>query len=220
MRRERRTRSRIAEQMRVLGPLAAAWSCGAAALLALLGNGPSSDARLLLDPAAVAGLPWYTGLISNLGVILWAVATVSAMSAARIARLGNRHGAAAYLTQGGGLSVLLLFDDLFQLHSAVLPELIGTPKSFVLLVYLTALAGWMLTNVEQVRRTRWMLLAASALALAVSIVIDQFAPGQTWSLIAEDSAKFLGIIAWALYFHLTGTDIAGSVVGSLRDDES
>lgn len=214
---ERRTRSRIVEQLRIVGPLAVVWSLGVIVLLTLLGRGPAEDAKLLLDPAAVAGLPWYTGLISNLGVLMWTLATVSAIHAAHVARLGARRRAAAFLSQAAGLSLLLTLDDLLLLHSNVIPQVSGMPKSFVLLVYLTAIGGWITSNIAEVRRTRWLLLAASSVAFFASIVVDQLLPGHVWSLLVEDSAKFLGIIAWATYFHLTSRDISHSVVRQLVD---
>ena len=58
------------------------------------------------------------------------------------------------------------------------------------------------------------MLAAGFFMLACSVVIDQLPLGfeAETSLIFEDGAKFLGILAWALYFVLTSIDIMRSVL--------
>jgi hypothetical protein len=210
---DRRTLRRT-KQLRVIVPLVVVWLCAGLGLALVLRTGGIDDAQLLLDPAAIAGLPWYTGLISNLGVLGWTVAAVAAAAGARVCALGDRPSAARFLRQAALLGGLLTIDDLFLLHSSVFPQAFGTSKRVIFIGYLALAGMWVLGNITEIRRTRWGLLAAAGSALAVSVGIDQFAGTQDWALVAEDTAKFLAIAAWATYFTLTARDIAESILRS------
>jgi len=205
---------RRTKQLRVVVPLLVVWLCAGLGLALVLRTGGIDDAQLLLDPAALAGLPWYTGLISNVGVLGWTVAAVAAAAGARVCALGDRPAAARFLRQAALLGGLLTIDDLFLLHSSVFPEAFGVSKRVILIGYLALAGMWVLGNTAEIRRTRWGLLAAAGCALVVSVGIDQFARTQDWALVAEDTAKFLGIAAWATYFTLTSRDIAESILRS------
>ena len=115
---------------------------------------------------------------------------------------------------------LLTLDDLLQLHASVFPKVFGLPKGAVLFVYGLGVAIWALTHAVEIVRTRWGLLFAAGVGMSLSIAVDQLSTGQDWALLAEDGAKFLGILAWAAYFTLTARDIALSVVLELRTEES
>ena len=56
---DRRTLRRT-KQLRVVVPLVVVWLCAGLGLALVLRTGGIDDAQLLLDPAAIAGLPWYT----------------------------------------------------------------------------------------------------------------------------------------------------------------
>lgn len=211
-----RRKLRRSNQLRVVLPLTFVWAVGALVLWSTLRIGSIDDAQLLLDPTSVAGLPWYTGLISNLGVLAWTVAAVSAAAAARIAELGDRRSAARFLRQAAMLGGVLMLDDLFLLHSSVFPQALGVSKRVILLGYAVLTIAWAIANVVEIRRTRWGLLAAAGFAVAISLGVDQIAPVSDTALVAEDSAKFLGVVAWATYFALTARDIAESVVRQRR----
>ncbi|NNK91405.1 MAG: hypothetical protein HKO87_03155 [Acidimicrobiia bacterium] len=205
------------DQVSVLVPLLLVWGGGVIVLWAILGASASDDAQLLLDPAAAAGMPWFTGLISNIGVLAWTLGAVAAAAAAHIAHLGQRPGAARFLRHAAAVGGLLTFDDLFQLHASVFPKVFGLPKGAVLFIYGVGVAIWALTHAEEIVRTRWGLLFAAGVAMSLSVAVDQLSTGQDWALLAEDGAKFLGILAWAAYFTLTARDIALSVVLEFRD---
>ena len=217
---DRRHRVVPADQVSVLIPLLLVWGGGVIVLWAILGASASDDAQLLLDPAAAAGMPWFTGLISNLGILAWTLGAVAAAAAAHIAHLGHRDSAARFLRHAAVVGALLTLDDLFQLHSSVFPKVFGLPKGAVLFVYGVGVAIWALTHAVEIVRTRWGLLFAAGVGMSLSIAVDQLSTGQDWALLAEDGAKFLGILAWAAYFTLTARDIALSVVLELRTEES
>ncbi len=210
---DRRTNSRVANGLRPLLPLVAVWLSGAIVLWALIRQEGIPYADLVLDPAQYGRRPWYTGLVSNLGVLGWTTATVASAMGAAAAHRGGRPGAAQYLRAGASLSGLLLLDDLFQLH-IVVPRALGQPKMVFYACYAVLAAWWAVGETKELLRTRWPLLGAAVAALATSVAVDVLADGGEGALVVEDSAKFLGILAWALYFWLTTADIVGSLAAS------
>ena len=201
-------------------PLAAIWSLGLILLVGLALQRQIPYDELLLDPNNLAGVPWYTGLVSNLGILGWTTATATGFFGAWIAHYGNRPAAASMLVKGATLSAILLFDDLLQLHVIVKP-LIGLPKVAVYGFYLAVALRWVATQHRELRRTRLELLVAAGGAFALSIGLDQVEALTPWlssgqRLLIEDAAKFLGVLAWAQYFVLTSGAIVTSIVTELR----
>ena len=211
------TRFERRAELSAVRPLAIVWAAGLVVLVTTLGTTDFDDKDVLLDPAHLAGLPWYTGLISNLGVLGWTLAAVAAAGAAHIAHLGGRPRAGHFLKQAAALGTLLALDDLLLLHSSVFPKLFGVSKTMILAVYGLLGLAWAISNRREIIRTRWGLLGAAGVAMGGSIVIDQLFASASWSLVAEDGAKFMGVLAWATYFSLTARDIASSVVRELRE---
>lgn len=199
---------------RAVAPLVIVWAAGLAVLAAAIGQDVVEHEELLLDPVTVGGLPWYTGLVSQLGVVCWAIAATVAGCGGFVASLVARRGAARFLISGGALGVLLLLDDLFQLHAVLLPRWLGIPKQAIVAGYGVAAAAWIIANRAELLRTRLHLLAASALAFGTSVGADVVGTGHGTWLVVEDGGKLLGVLAWAGYFIATSADIVRSAVGS------
>lgn len=208
---ERRSGPSWRSGFRPLVPLTVLWLLGSAFLVTMVRQNGIPYADLLLDPAQFDRRPWYTGLISNLGVLGWAVAAVAAGGGGWLAGIGGRDQAGQLLRGGSLLSGLLLLDDLFQFH-IIVPKTLGAPKMAFYGLYAGLGTAWAYSNRSEFSRTRWHLLVAALLALGGSAFIDFAGDGRSTSLLAEDSAKFLGILAWALYFVLTVGDISRSIV--------
>lgn len=205
---ERRRGFAVEKQVRSLVPLVAVWAVGAVVFWWLISRNHIADEELLLDASYLAGRPWYSGLISSLGVLAWTFATVVAGAGAFIAHVGRRESATRFLVQASVLSAILTLDDLFQLHTSVFTRAFDVTKSVVVLSYLALTILWAIRNVHEIRRTRWLLLVVAGASFAASVFFDRSGTG----LLAEDAPKFFGVLAWALYFALTAGDIARSVV--------
>jgi len=172
------------------------------AALALLARGRDiSLDTLTRDPAAVGDLPFYTGALSSLGAMLWAAAAAICLFGARMAARGGasrRDG--EFLRSAGLLSVLLGLDDLYLLHEQFGPGVLGLPDDALLLLYALLLAAVLLIYRVEILRGEWLLLggglALFAASLAIDLIVDE-APGV---LFLEDTAKFLGIVVWLVYF--------------------
>lgn len=207
---DRRIGRRLDRQVGLLVPLFAVWLGGSLLLVLIARQNSEVASELLLDPSYSAGYHWYTGLVSDLGVMGWTIGGTAATFGWWLARRGGRPGAARLFGGGALLTAYLVADDLLQLHAGVIQELIPLSKHTVELLIAMSAGAWLVANVQEIRRTRVMVLAASLTALATSIVVGATSPA-SWSIVWEDGAKFLGILAWATYFTVTAADVLRSI---------
>lgn len=194
-------------------PLLIAWGFGLIVMITVALQSDERAAQLLLDPSQTSDLYWYSGLVSNVGILAWTIAAGAGAAGAWICRLGGRVSAQRFLAAGSLVSSIMLIDDLLQLHSSLVPDITGLPKGIVETIVALVAIRWMIQYRPEVRRTHQFLLVASVGALAVSILVDLvIAPRQTdFALLIEDGAKFFGVLAWAAYFVVTARDIGRSV---------
>ena len=73
------------------------------------------------------------------------------------------------------------------------------------------MAVWSLVWRREILRTRWELLSATAVGFGTSLLVDRFPlTDARLSLIAEDGAKALGVLALATWSVSTATDLIRS----------
>lgn len=211
---ERRSGFPLARQLRLVLPLLVVWG-GGIVLLAIVAERDDAG-RLLVDPAYAAGGLWYDGFISELGILAWSVAAVSAAWGGWLALLHARRGAAAFLRSGAVVSGALLLNDLFDIHAIATRS--RAQKITAVLAIAVFVLVWVSRSWKEIRRTRHVLLTASLLANALSIAVDVLARPNMDDrmLIVEDGAKFLGILAWAAYFVVTSAEISRAVLAAAR----
>jgi hypothetical protein len=158
---------------------------------------------LTRDPVITAGVPVYTGFLSQLGIFGWAAAaTAAGLAAAVLRRRGDSREVAGFLGWFAFLSLLLAVDDVFMLHEAVLPW-IGIPQIVVLAAYACLAVGLMLRYRMRILESEFSLLAVASVLFGVSVLLDvTHLPGIGFdtSVFIEDGCKFTGIVCWAAYF--------------------
>lgn len=164
--------------------------------------------RLMRDPLVVAGAPALTGFVSNLGVLLWSAAA----GACFVAALGLRRRAggrvrAEFFAAAGGLTTILVLDDLYQLHEEVIPGLFGRGETLAMLAYVLLTMAFVLRYRRTLLAGEYPLLVVAGGAFAVSIGIDYVGligidPESLGSAgqVVEDGAKLTGIALWLAYF--------------------
>lgn len=209
---ERRRRRALRHQIPSATPLLAAWVVAGSVLAVVAAQRSVALETLFLDAAYLAGEPWYTGVLSSVGVLGWTAATVAALGGGWVAAQTGRPSAASFLRAGAVVSAILLADDLLQLH-ADLMAFTGLPKGIRQLLVVAPAGLWLVRYAGEIARTRWVVLAGALGGFAVSLVVDALAPdGSTVGLFAEDSTKLLGVLAWAQYLILTSVDIVRSTI--------
>ena len=219
---ERRRGFSLQRQLRSLAPLAALWFMGIVLLVVARVQTATPLRQLFLDPAYLTGAPWYTGALSNLGILVWTAGVAFASAGAWVAHRIGRTSAARFLAFGALATLILIFDDAFQLHAGVVKHAIGGSKTAAQLLVVLPVVLWAVRFIDDIGRTRSILLFAALSSLAGSVLVDIVFNfnGDTQFLI-EDGMKFLGILAWSQYFAITSRDIAASAIREVLDrDES
>ena len=212
---ERRRGFSLGRQLRSVAPLGFVWLGGFIILAAARVQTAASLDQLFLDPAHFTGAPWYTGALSNLGIFVWTLGIAFAAAGAWLARRTGRTGASRFLAFGTVATLCLVFDDIFAIHSSILNDVAWLPRSGAILLVVSPTLIWVLCNLSDIRRTRYLILLAALGCFAGSVLLDRVGLiGGENALLAEDGFKFLGILAWTQYFALTTRDIATSAIAS------
>lgn len=203
------------------------------ALVALRLNLPVS--MLTCDLAVLAHVNPLCGVLSSLGVLLWcATASVSLFVATLAAKRGDKLQA-AFLLWFAVLSLVLMLDDLFMFHEYLAAEYLGLRQRYVILAYMALTSGLLVSFRKVILTGDYALLAAAIGLFSFSVAIEKVLSYHkgSWLYLAEDGAKFLGLVSWAGYFirhswfllarsaTKDGGDTAGQpVMGQQLDDKN
>jgi len=213
---DRRSGRSVSQRASTLRRLALVWSLGIVGLGTVGAQERVPVEDLFLDASVVGGGHWYAGLVTSLAVMGWTIAAVALGFSALACRLSGRQNASVATGSIALIVTLLLFDDLFLLHSAVVPKVFGGSKWWLVAFEAAAILMWTVRWRTEIVRTRWELLVAAAVGFASSLMFDRYPVGGDWTLIAEDGAKALGVIALATWAVSTAVDLIGSMVQSDR----
>ncbi len=157
--------------------------------------------NLTRDPVAVIRAPFYTGILSNLGILLWcASAAISLFCAALVGRLGRDRKQQSFLFWSGAFIILLLLDDLFLLHEVVFPYYFGLRERYVILLYGFCMVAYLVRFWRTMLNTDFLIFFCAGGLFTLSLAVDKL-PEDILPLhhIFEDGSKFLGIASWLLY---------------------
>jgi len=168
----------------------------ASSVVAWLSDVPPAD--LTQDPAALVGYPFYLGLFSHLGILLWVAAAVIGAFAWAVLRSSDRERA-RYFGFAGLLSALFAFDDLLLLHEEVLPHRIGIDEFIVMGAYGLLSLAFLMRHYARIVVEGPALLIAAVVCLGVSVLLDLWDPSDV-NVLVEDAFKLLGIGCWLGHF--------------------
>ncbi len=197
------------------------WFAGLAVLFVASQQNVAPLQTLFLDAAHLTGAPWYTGVLSNLGIMVWTCGVAFAGAGAWVAKRIGRLSAARFLAVGSAATLLLVLDDVFQLHAGPLRDALGGSKNLAQLVVIAPVVLWVAVFWTDILRTRSALLGAAGASLAASVVVDVgVGLSGDAALLVEDGLKFLGILAWSQYFAITSKDIAASAINTAMEADS
>lgn len=149
------------------------------------------------DAVQVMDAPFYTGLYSNIGILLWAATTAITLFAASLVQERDWK---LFLWGGGLITAFFLLDDLLIFHEVVFPQYLGIPEIGVPLIYAVMLGFFVLRFRRQLPETEWIVPLMTLFLFAVSVLVD-LSPEEFHGIyLIEDGAKLLGIALWATYF--------------------
>jgi len=156
---------------------------------------PFTPDKLTKDPLAMAKLPFFYGIFSNLGIMLWASA--AAINFAGAALLRSEPRKTRFLFVSGIFTFWLALDDLLMFHETVFPLYLNIREDVIYIGYFFIIVIYLIYFLRDIYLfTDYTLLAAALAAFGSSMLIDLF-----WGFVfAEDGAKFLGIVLWVVYY--------------------
>jgi hypothetical protein len=200
--------------MSLLIPLFVGWSAAVMLIFIIAALNPDARDNVLLHPA-LNGFPWYTGLLSNLAVVGWIVASTAGFLGGYVAWVGNRKAASRMQLTGAVVTLLAAFDQLFQFHRIILGTDSFGGRALVLVTYIVLGSLWVIVNQKELARTRVMILGAAMSSLLMSATVDLLGNEIVTSrALFVDGTTFLSALAWAIWFATTTMDISRSVVHS------
>lgn len=201
--------------LRAVRPVLWMWALGLAFWGVLVAQRSVPVEDLVQDSGSLGLIPWYDGMVSSVGVLLWAVTVCACAVASFVAHHGGRDGARQVFRGAAIFFGFLMLDDLFLLHTHVIPHIVPIHRHNVMLVEGVLGLMWLVPAWPEIRRTRWLMLVAAAVALGTSILVDIVIETEetgVWILVLEDGAKFFGGAALATWATVTAADVIRSTV--------
>jgi hypothetical protein len=161
-------------------------------------------AQFTRDPAAITGTPPFYGLLSNLGIVLWAGTTTLCFFCAHLLRrVGAPASRTAFFLTGGCLTLLLLVDDLFLMHEYAASRYLFLSELVVYAVYALLGLSWFVYFRTTILQQEPVVLLLACSFFALSIMVDLPFPGKKVTnmlMLLEDGTKWLGIVSWLEYW--------------------
>ena len=165
-------------------------------------QGVSPDV-LTRDPVAIAQLPAYSGMFSQIGLLLWsASAAICLFSSKLLANHISFSKLRRFLFVSGLLTLMVGLDDVFLLHEDVFPSM-GIPEKIVFGVYGISILFYLLKLFPILLKTEYAFFLVALVCFGGSIFLDVILPPGLHYIALEDGAKLVGIVFWTIYFYRT-----------------
>jgi hypothetical protein len=159
---------------------------------------------LTRDPTSVAKLDPLTGVLSNLGCLVWGASAAIWLFCAALHRRWHNPQKFQFAVSSGLLSAYLTCDDLFLFHDVLARRYFGVGENVVYAVLGIAVGFYLFIFRKLLLKPDGLLLLLSFAFLGFSLVLDTvFEPWLTtlgaWLVFFEDGAKWLGIVCWCAF---------------------
>lgn len=157
------------------------------------------------DMQTLGHVPFYYGLISNFGIVLWAICASICFFVGFALRPYEDKKVIRYLFSSGAISTYLFLDDLLLVHEQAARIVRGGEK--LVFVFIGLFVFVHLYSFRQfLIRNHPVTLFFAILFLSISVGVDQLQPyfweKGDWHAIAEDGSKWIGIVFWCWYHAL------------------
>lgn len=170
------------------------------------------------DVTAVAKIHPLSGILSNLGILLWCAAASTCFFAAMTLRNAKPRDTYRFLLSSALLSSYLLLDDFFQFHEDLASRYLGLDEKIVYAALGVAVSAYFIAFRRVILRTHFGVLALALGFLGTSVVIDSILSPWLWRLghweyFFEDGTKWLGIASWCSYYVHSSHQLLVSTIG-------
>jgi hypothetical protein len=158
------------------------------------------------DPALIFNTHPFTGIVSNIGVLLWCATTsICLFSGLLVLNYGNKKEA-VFLISSGIFSFILLIDDFFMFHDYILYsfEYFKIIQPITYTAYGILLLWYSINFYKVILKNNYFILGLAIIFFGMSILTDLiFQSNEDLEYFIEDSLKFIGIFSWMLFFTTT-----------------
>ena len=174
-------------------------------------KGGMDPIMVLRDPIQACDYPTNVGMISNIGVLMWAsAASISLFTS--ISGLVTNQKWKKLLLLGGLLSVFLCLDDLFLLHDR------HVGQNFIYLTYAALTIFILISFSKLIFQSDSVAFLTSSVFLGLSIISDKFQESLFLSYstmqLYEEGFKFIGIACWLFFWAKTSI-----IAANIRSDK-
>lgn len=165
-------------------------------------------AKMTSDTASIGGIHPLSGVLSNLGIVVWCVAASCCALAAAVLRSRGPKNLYTFLLYSSLLSAFLMFDDLFQFHEDLSGD-IGLNQKVVYVLYGLSIVSYLIYFRRILLKTNVIPFLIALACLFSSIVVDTVVYKLfgdqlgDWLDFIEDGVKWIGIVFWCYYFFYT-----------------
>jgi hypothetical protein len=163
------------------------------------------------DVVALGDLPFFAGLISQIGGMLWSV-TLGICLFTLILLNGQKRNIAAkkFLLGAVILTAILLMDDIFLVHEDIGPDYLHVGEKTIVIAYFLITLYFLFINRNEILTSDYLILGVALAMFGISIFLDaadlddydrySFIFTEQFQIFLEDGFKFVGITTWLLYF--------------------
>lgn len=178
--------------------------------------------QIMKDPVAILRGPFYTGFVSNIGILFWcSTAAICLFASSALREPSMKNDWASFFLYAGLLTAILCLDDLFLFHESVGPTYFHIPEQVTYIFYFGALVYFFLKYQTLLMKTDYLILFLALVFFGLSLLVDftiGYLSGKIRGIhIFEDAFKLLGIVGWFAYFTRTCRERAGSRAPWMED---
>ena len=164
------------------------------------------------DISAIGNLPFYAGLVSQLGGLLWSATLTVCLFAFFLLKNRGRETVFSrrFLLQAAILTGILMLDDFFLFHEDIGPDYLHISEKIIVPAYGLLALAFLFFNVREILRSEYLILGLAFVLFGLSIFIDAVDLDdismlssiftEQFSIFLEDGFKFMGVATWLVYF--------------------
>jgi hypothetical protein len=169
---------------------------------------------LFRDVTTLAEVPFYTGMVSQLGALVWAASITSCFITFFLMKKLNAGSPQSrqFLVHAGLFSAFLLIDDMFLFHDEIAIEYLGLSQKKVYLAYLLVSLAFLYFNRNEILSSEYFILVIALGMFGMSIFLDVLNDTflekileenlryDRYEVFVEDGFKFIGIVTWLAFY--------------------
>lgn len=165
--------------------------------------------NLTRDPTVIGKIHPLSGIISNLGVLLWWSATTICFFTSMFFFRTKQQETYQFFLMATVLSTWLALDDLFQFHDDLIGRYLGFDESFFMIALMVLVLIFLFKFKKIILQTNFIVLFLALGFFFVSVTVDHYQGAKALlslgelRVFIEDGSKWLGITCWLSYFAFT-----------------